>query len=174
MKLRIGYVSRNQTMTSPNPIVRTLIAALLGATVTGGCGGSASPKQEPEPEVNPLSAMVGRPLVILPTQFLAFSTSSGEWESSADNPALLIAPDLIGERITIGGRDFRQRSALVFAGREARRLSQLRILNRVGIPPERQLMPGVSNGTSLREGERCDRRSSGESKERRNTRRPCN
>lgn len=93
MKLRIGYNSRNQTMISPNPIVRTLFVALLGATVAGGCGGSASPKQEPEPQINPLAAMVGRPLVILPTQFLAFSTSSGEWESSADNPALLVALD---------------------------------------------------------------------------------
>jgi len=77
-------------MVYSKPLLPALFAAVIGAGLAGGCaGGSAAPPAEDAPPVNALAAMLGRPLVILPTQFLAFSTGNGSWESSPDNGALL-------------------------------------------------------------------------------------
>lgn len=81
MKLRIGYVSRNLTMSST---MRLFPAVFFAAVVTLGCAGKSAPAPngaaDPLP-VQPLAAMAGRPLVILPVQHISPGDSS-DWTRS--------------------------------------------------------------------------------------------
>ena len=91
MKLRIGYVSRNLTMiyikSKPG---RALIAAAAIALVTG-CGSAppATRAADAPPPKSPLASMLGRPLLVMPTQYLAVADPAGQFEVSMNNRDLL-------------------------------------------------------------------------------------
>ena len=87
MKLRIGYVSRNLTMESVKSMLRRPL--ILGAALLYGCASApAKPAEEAQP-LNPLAAMIGRQLLVLPAQFLAVGNSGGGWDIVPAGPSLL-------------------------------------------------------------------------------------
>ena len=90
MKLRIGYVSRNQTMPSINLTPSRSLAAAIALAVLCGCGSSGgATKEEPHPARSALAGMLGRPLLILPAQYLGTVTPVGQYELSMSNRDLL-------------------------------------------------------------------------------------
>lgn len=69
---------------------RAPLAAFVGAALLYGCAASApAAKDEPAVPSSPLSGMLGRPIVVFPTQYLATAGPSGTWDISPDNAALL-------------------------------------------------------------------------------------
>ncbi len=61
---------------------RVSFAALAGAALLYGCASSSSPgaKQEPQPAASPLSGLIGRQMLVLPTQYLAVANAGGSWD----------------------------------------------------------------------------------------------
>src|SRR5687768_4052772 len=73
---------------------RAALGAILGAALLYGCASSRpEASEEPVPSSNLLLGMAGRPLVVLPAQYLATAGQSGSWDISTDNAGLLPLPD---------------------------------------------------------------------------------
>lgn len=80
MKLRIGYVSRNLTTQLVISMLRRPSGALLGALVLYGCASAGSPARpagDAEAPVTPLTGLLGRQLLVLPTQYLSVANPGG-------------------------------------------------------------------------------------------------
>ncbi|MEO8194866.1 MAG: hypothetical protein ABI681_13530 [Gemmatimonadales bacterium] len=81
MKLRIGYVSRNLTMTLNSRVSSATLSALAALVLLHGCASSsAKPKEEPSTAANPLTGMIGRQLLVLPAQYVAVANAGGSWD----------------------------------------------------------------------------------------------
>jgi hypothetical protein len=114
VKLRIGYVSRNLTMIYiPSNTGRTLAAA-IAISILSGCGSApaaTSAASAPTPR-SALASMLGRPLLIMPTQYLAVADPAGRFEISMGNRDLL---PLVDEEIADAFRKRGVRSSWTFA-----------------------------------------------------------
>lgn len=94
MKLRIGYVSRNLTMRPIKLTSGRTLAATIAVLVITGCASSApTPKDPTQPARSALSGMLGRPLLIMPAQYLGVVTPAGQYELSLVNRDLLTLVD---------------------------------------------------------------------------------
>ena len=90
MKLRFGYVSRNQTMRSTEMIFRARIGALFLAALASGCASPGSrPSEEPVAAASPLSSMIGRQVLVLPAQLISTAAPGGAWEVRPGEEQLL-------------------------------------------------------------------------------------
>ncbi len=70
------------------------LAAAIAALVLAGCASSApTPKDATQPARSPLSGMLGRPLLIMPAQYLGIVTPAGQYELSMMNRDLLTLVD---------------------------------------------------------------------------------
>lgn len=114
MKLRFGYVSRNQTMSSMKPIPRARISVVVGAALLLGCASSnaGQPAQE-APPASPLSGLAGRQIVVLPAQLIATAGPGGSWDVRPEAAPLL---PLIDEELTDAFRKRGVRANWTFAG----------------------------------------------------------
>lgn len=73
-----------------NTSARALVAAVFGAAFSYGCASSApAAKDESAAPTSPLAGMLGRPVVVFPTQYLATAGPSGTWDISTENATLL-------------------------------------------------------------------------------------
>jgi hypothetical protein len=98
VKLRIGYVSRNPNMTLVRTMFRAPLAAVAGAFLLYGCASSSSSSKEPaEPVMSPLAGMIGRQMLVLPTQYLSIANAGGGWDIVPSGPPLL---SILDEEIT--------------------------------------------------------------------------
>jgi hypothetical protein len=62
-------------------IPRSPLAALAGAALMLGCASSSqSAREEAAPVTSPLAGMIGRQLLVLPTQYLAVPSAAGGWD----------------------------------------------------------------------------------------------
>ena len=88
MKLRFGYVSRNL---NPSRMFRASFAALAGAALLYSCASSSGAKQEQAPQAatSPLAGMVGRQMLVLPTQYLSVANPGGGWDIVPSGQSLL-------------------------------------------------------------------------------------
>jgi len=94
VKLRIGYVSRNLTMRSIKLTSGRALAAAIAVVILAGCGSSAPPPKDGiQPARSALSGMLGRPLLILPAQYIGIITPAGQYELSMMNRDLLTLVD---------------------------------------------------------------------------------
>lgn len=97
MKLRFGYVSRNQPMGALARLNSAAVAAAVVAALAGldcASAGSASKEQDETPQGSPLAAMAGRPVLVLPVQRnLVFSDSLSWREQSLAATELVAALD---------------------------------------------------------------------------------
>ena len=94
VKLRIGYVSRNLTMRSIKLTSGRALATAIAVIILIGCGSSApKPKDSVAPARSALSGMLGRPMLILPAQYLGLVTPGGQFEVSMTNRDLLTLVD---------------------------------------------------------------------------------
>jgi hypothetical protein len=114
VKLRIGYVSRNLTMIYIKSNSGRAFAATVGIAMLSACGSppaSAPAAGAPTPR-SALASMLGRPLLIMPTQYLAVATPAGQYEVSMSNRDLL---PLVDEEIADAFRKRGVRSSWTFA-----------------------------------------------------------
>lgn len=96
--MRNGYLSRNLTMRPLQSTPFPRITALFAAALLYGCAPSrAEPAQEATPAENPLTAMIGRQLLVLPAQLLATAGPGGSWDVRPDEAGLL---QLVDQEIT--------------------------------------------------------------------------
>ena len=94
MKLRIGYVSRNLTMSAIKlTSARAFAAAFMVAIVSGCASSSPAPKETAQPQRSALTGIVGRPLLIFPAQYFGVIGPSGQYELSMTNRDLLTLLD---------------------------------------------------------------------------------
>jgi hypothetical protein len=93
VKLRIGYVSRNLTMSSLKLTSARALAAALTVAITSGCASSPAPKAPTQPGHSAISGMLGRPLLIFPAQYLGVMGPSGQYELSMMNRDMLSLVD---------------------------------------------------------------------------------
>jgi len=94
VKLRIGYVSRNQTMGSIKLTSGRTIATAIAVAIISGCASSAPPQKESaQPARSALAGMLGRPLLIFPAQYLGVIAPTGQYELSMMNRDLLALVD---------------------------------------------------------------------------------
>jgi hypothetical protein len=114
VKLRIGYVSRNLTMifiksNSGRAFVTTIATLALAA-----CGSSpaSTPSAGAPPPRSALASMLGRPLLVMPTQYLAVANPAGQYEVSLTNRDLL---PIVDEEIADAFRKRGVRSSWTFA-----------------------------------------------------------
>jgi hypothetical protein len=113
VKLRIGYVSRNLTMRSMKQALGGVFAAAIVVTVLAGCGSSnPAPRPGDSPARSPLAGMLGRPLAVLPAQYLAIASPGGQYDISMSNRGLL---PLIDEELEDAFRKRGVRSSWTFA-----------------------------------------------------------
>jgi hypothetical protein len=114
VKLRIGYVSRNLTMIYiKSNSGRALVAAIAIALVTGcGSAPASTPAAGAPPPRSALSSMLGRPLLVMPTQYLAVADPAGQYEVSMNNRELL---PLVDEEIADAFRKRGVRNSWTFA-----------------------------------------------------------
>jgi hypothetical protein len=81
VKLRIGYLSRNLTMSLLQLIPRAPLAAMAGAALLYGCASSSqSASEAATPAATPLSGLIGRQILVLPAQFLAVANPGGSFD----------------------------------------------------------------------------------------------
>ena len=100
MKLRFRYVSRNQPLCFTEMIFRARTGALfLAAFVASGCASSGpkQPEQVTTAAESPLNGMIGRQVLVLPTQLLSTALPGGSWEVRPDEASLL---KLLDQEIT--------------------------------------------------------------------------
>ena len=70
---------------------RASFAALAGAALLYSCASSSAAKQEQaaQPAASPLAGMVGRQMLVLPTQYLAVANAGGGWDIVPSGQSLL-------------------------------------------------------------------------------------
>ena len=113
MKLRIGYVSRNQTMLSIKLNSARRTAATIALAILCGCASSGTaPKQQTQPGQSALAGMLGRPLLVLPAQYLGVVDPAGQFDLSMTNRDLL---GIIDEELTDAFRKRGVRRSWTFA-----------------------------------------------------------
>jgi hypothetical protein len=113
VKLRFGYVSRNLTMSSIKLNSGGVFAAAMVFAIVQGCGSSSpAPKTDAQLARSALSGMLGRPLLVMPAQYLAVASPGGQYEISMTSRGLL---GLMDEEIADAFRKRGVRSSWMFA-----------------------------------------------------------
>lgn len=72
-------------------MLRASFAALAGAALLYSCASSSGAKQEPAagPAASPLAGLVGRQILVLPTQYLSVANAAGAWDIVPSGQSLL-------------------------------------------------------------------------------------
>ncbi len=110
----IGYVSRNLTMISIKSNSGRAFAATVAIAIISGCGSSppSTPAAGSPTPRSALSSMLGRPLLVMPTQYIGVASPAGRYEISMGNRDLL---PLVDEELADAFRKRGVRSSWTFA-----------------------------------------------------------
>jgi len=114
VKLRIGYVSRNLTMIFIKANSSRALALSIAVVILTGCGPApaSTPSADAPPPRSALTSMLGRPLLVMPTQYLAVADPAGQYDVSMGNRELL---PIVDEEIEDAFRKRGVRSSWIFA-----------------------------------------------------------